>query len=46
VTMTAVLLAALLQQAGGSGWVAVTTRATVGDTVWLERKVPAPPGWR
>lgn len=45
-TMTAVLLAALLQQAGGSGWVAVTVRATVGDTVWLERTVPAPPGWR
>ena len=45
-TLTAVLLAALLQQAGAGGWVAVTARPTVGDTVWLERTVPAAPGWR
>jgi hypothetical protein len=45
VTATALLLAALLQQ-GGSGWVAVTARPTVGDTIWLERTVTAPPGWR
>lgn len=44
-TMTALLLAVLLQQ-GGSGWVAVTERPTVGDTIWLERTVTAPPGWR
>jgi len=43
--MTALLLAVLLQQ-GGSGWVAVTSRPTVGDTIWLERTVTAPPGWR
>jgi hypothetical protein len=46
VTLTAVLFAALLQQAGAGGWVAVTARPTVGDTVWLERLVPAAPGWR
>jgi len=46
VTVTAVLCAALLQQAGAGGWVAVTARPTVGDTVWLERMVPAAPGWR
>jgi hypothetical protein len=44
--VTAVLFAALLQQAGAGGWVAVTARPTVGDTVWLERMVPAGPGWR
>lgn len=43
-TMTAVVLAALLQ--GGSGWVAVSPRPTVGDTIWLERTVTAPAGWR
>jgi hypothetical protein len=43
--MSAILLAVLLQQ-GGSGWVAVTSRPTVGDTIWLERTVAAPPGWR
>ena len=43
--MTALLLAVLLQQ-GGSGWLAVTARPTVGDTIWLERMVPAAPGWR
>ena len=41
---TAVLLAALLQQ--GSGWVATTPRPTVGDTIWVERTIPAPAGWR
>jgi hypothetical protein len=30
---------------GGGGWVATPARPTVGDTVWLERFVPAPPGW-
>jgi len=43
--MTAILLAVLLQQ-GGSGWVAVTSQPTVGDTIWLERIVTAAPGWR
>jgi hypothetical protein len=44
---TAVLLVALLHlQQGGSGWVAITARPTVGDTVWLERTVTAAPGWR
>ena len=42
-TMGAVLLAVLLQQ---GTWIAVTPRPTVGDTIWLERAVPAPPGWR
>jgi hypothetical protein len=41
--MTAVLLAVLLQQ---GAWNAVTPRPTVGDTIWLERTVPAAPGWR
>ncbi len=45
-TLTAVLFAALLPQAGASGWVAVTAHPTVGDTVWFERVVPAAPGWR
>jgi hypothetical protein len=40
----AALLAVLLQQAGG--WAAIPARPTVGDTIWLERTVPAPPGWR
>jgi hypothetical protein len=44
--MPVLLLTVLLQQAGGGGWVAVTARPTVGDTVWLERAVPAAPGWR
>jgi hypothetical protein len=42
---TAVLLAALLQQ-GAGGWVALTPRPTVGDTIWLARTIPAPAGWR
>ena len=42
--MNAVVLAALLQ--GGSGWVAVSPRPTVGDTIWLERTVTTPAGWR
>jgi len=42
--MTAALLALLLQ--GGSGWVAVSPRPTVGDTIWLERTVTTAPGWR
>lgn len=42
-TMTAVLLAVALQQ---GAWTAVTPRPTVGDTIWLERTVPAAPGWR
>ena len=42
--MTAALLALLLQ--GGSGWVAVSPRPTVGDTIWLERTVATAPGWR
>jgi hypothetical protein len=44
--MTAVLLAVLLQQ---GAWIAVTPAPpgpTVGDTIWLERTVPAAPGWR
>lgn len=31
---------------GGEGWNASPARPTVGDTVWLERFVAAPPGWR
>jgi hypothetical protein len=31
---------------GGAGWLATPDRPTVGDTVWLERTVPAPAGWR
>jgi hypothetical protein len=38
-----ILLAVLLQ---GSGWVAVSPRPTVGDTIWLERTVTTAPGWR
>jgi hypothetical protein len=30
----------------GGGWVASPLRPTVGDTIWLARTVPAPPGWR
>lgn len=34
----------LLLQAGA--WTAGPNGATVGDTIWVERTVPAPPGWR
>jgi len=44
VILPAALLAVLLQQAGG--WAAIPARPTVGDTIWLERTVAAPPGWR
>lgn len=30
----------------GGGWVATPDHPTVGDTVWLDRFVAAPPGWR
>src|SRR5205807_1596820 len=30
----------------GGGWVATPARPTVGDTVWLERQVVVPAGWR
>jgi hypothetical protein len=30
----------------GQDWVAIPPRATVGDTVWVERIVGAPVGWR
>ncbi len=34
----------LLVQA--TGWTALPARLTVGDTLWLERLVAVPPGWR
>ena len=40
--MSALLL--LLIQAGV--WTAAPLQPTVGDTIWLERTVPAAPGWR
>ncbi len=45
----AALLVLLLQQgSAGSPWLAASSagRATVGDTIWIERVVPTPPGWR
>jgi hypothetical protein len=36
-------VAALVQ---GGGWTMWPPRPSVGDTVWLERVVPAPAGWR
>ena len=30
----------------GGGWVATPARPSVGDTVWLERQVVVPAGWR
>lgn len=41
--MTALALLVLLQ---GSPWSSWPARPTVGDTVWLERLVAAPAGWR
>ena len=40
----ALLLALSLPQ--GDGWVTAPQRPTVGDTLWIERVVAAPPGWR
>src|SRR5205085_471589 len=34
----------LLLQVGA--WVAAPPRPTVGDTIWLEREIPVPPGWQ
>ena len=42
--MTALVGLWLLLQ--GGGWSATPARATVGDTVWLERQVVVPAGWR
>jgi hypothetical protein len=44
VTAGTALFALLLQS--GSGWVVTPARPTVGDTIWLTRVVPTPPGWR
>lgn len=41
--MLALALAALLQGAAWSTW---PPAPTVGDTVWIERRVAAPDGWR
>jgi hypothetical protein len=41
--VNALLVAVLLAQ-GGGGWVVRPATPTVGDTVWLERVVPAPAG--
>ena len=30
----------------GGGWSSMAPRPTVGDTVWLERTLAAPAGWR
>src|SRR2546425_8667547 len=30
----------------GSGWVATPSSPTVGDTIWLERTITVPAGWR
>src|SRR5207245_127662 len=30
----------------GSGWVATPSSPTVGDTIWLERPITVPAGWR
>jgi hypothetical protein len=30
----------------GGAWVATPAHPTVGDTVWLERAIAVPPGWR
>jgi hypothetical protein len=38
-----VLLALVAQDA--TGWAARPVPATVGDTIWIERVVAAPPGW-
>ncbi|HEX4574153.1 MAG TPA: hypothetical protein VH158_03420 [Gemmatimonadales bacterium] len=32
--------------AQGGPWVVTPARPTVGDTVWLERAIAVPPGWR
>ncbi len=38
--------ALLLLVVQANGWIAVPSQPTVGDTIRLERTVPAPPGWR
>ena len=42
--MIALTLVVLLLQ--GDGWTASPSRTTVGDTIRLERTLPAPAGWR
>lgn len=39
-------LTALVALAQGAGWSVAPERPTVGDTVWVERLLPAPAGWR
>jgi hypothetical protein len=39
-------LGLLLLLQGGGPWTAWPAQPTVGDTVWVERLVTAPPGWR
>ncbi len=41
--MRLVTLVVVLQ---GGGWTALPPHPTVGDTIWLERGVTLPPGWR
>lgn len=40
------MVAALLLVLQAEGWTASPARPTVGDTVWLERRVSVPAGWR
>lgn len=35
-----------LAAAQGGAWVATPAQPAVGDTIWLEREVAVPPGWR
>ena len=44
--MTALVGLWLVLQGGSGGWTATPARPTVGDTVWLERQVVVPAGWR
>jgi len=41
-----VILAVLALVLQADGWAATPSRATVGDTITLERTVTTPPGWR
>jgi len=44
--MTALVGLWLVLQGASGGWTATPARPTVGDTVWLERQVVVPAGWR
>jgi len=41
-----IALLAFALQGPGDAWVATPSQPTVGDTIWLERTIAAPAGWR